>query len=307
MESPNLCQVKTPQVAGAIGLRTVLLATDFSPASARALSYAMTIASQYGSKLYLAHVIPMDSYLLGDPQALQRLRQARMDADSNLADLLLSANARNVPSQTLVDNGDVWVVLSDFITEHGIELLVMGTTGRWGVAKILLGSTAEEAMRESKCPVLTVGPRALTDGNPKVRNILYATDFSADSLAAAPYALSFAEKFGARLTLLHIMEKISESPYLDAQLARVHLNDLVPREFYFSNASESVVKSGSPGEVILNIAADSASDLIVIGARGAGALARLKTHFGSIAHKVVAHASCPVLTVRTQQRELSED
>ena len=93
-----------------------------------------------------------------------------------------------------------------------MDLLVIGTTGRTGLGKVLLGSVAEEAIRESSCPVLAVGPRAPSDENVHVQNILYATDFSTDSLLAAPYALSFAEKFRARLSLLHVIEKLPESP-----------------------------------------------------------------------------------------------
>jgi nucleotide-binding universal stress UspA family protein len=116
-------------------------------------------------------------------------------------------------------------------------------------------------------------------------------------LIAAPYAFSFAEKFRARLTLLHVIASVPESPYLDAQMARVRLNELVPPQSDLATAPDVVVELGSPADVILKAATDTKADLIVIGARGAGALARLATHFGSIAHRVVSGAHCPVLTV----------
>jgi nucleotide-binding universal stress UspA family protein len=165
------------------------------------------MAGEYGAKLYPAHVIPIQSYLMGDPKMVDNLRKAQQDADSNLASILDSASNRGIPSHALVDNGDVWGILSSFIKQYSVKLLVISTTGRTGLRKVLIGSVAEEVIRESPCPVLTVGPKAPSDENIRLQNILYATDFSAVSLAAAPYALSFVKKFRARLTLLHVFGK----------------------------------------------------------------------------------------------------
>jgi len=289
--------MKTPRLTSQGELSSVLFATDFSAASMRALPYAVGVASQFRSKLYLAHVIPMESYLLGDSKAKDRLRQARHDAESNLTSLLHSASVGGIPCQALVDNRDIWGVLSSFVRQYDMDLLVVGTTGRTGLGKVLLGSVAEEAIRESPCAVWTVGPRTPSALPTTLQKILYASDFSPDSLIAAPYAFSFAEKFGARLTLLHVIGSISESPYLDAQMARVRLNEIVTLHFGLATAPDIAVELGSPADVILKVAIDAAAELIVIGARGAGAVARLATHFGSIAHKVVSRAHCPVLTV----------
>lgn len=289
--------MKTLPAADKVSLARVMFATDLSDASMRALPFALGVATRYGAQLYLAHVIPIDPYLVGDPKAEERLRQARKEADFNLAGLINSGSSRAVSCEALVDNGDIWGILRGFITGHDVDLLVLGTTGRTGLGKVLLGSVAEEAIRESPCPVLTVGPRVPSEETIKLDTILYATDFSTDSLLAVPYALSFAETFHARLTLLHVIEGLPESPYLDAQMARVHLNELVEHHFELASASEARAEMGSPADMILEVARETASDLIVIGARGAGALARLATHFGSIAHKVVSRAACPVLTV----------
>jgi nucleotide-binding universal stress UspA family protein len=80
-------------------------------------------------------------------------------------------------------------------------------------------------------------------------------------------------------------------------MARVRLNELITPQFDLATMPEATVEMGSPADMILKVSTDTASDLIVIGARGAGAFARFATHFGSIAHKVVSRASCPVLTV----------
>ena len=299
--------MKTPMPTGQVVLRNVLYATDFSAASMRALPYAANLARQYGAKLYASHVVPIESYLLGDAQAKERLRVAKTEAESNLSELVRSPAVGSIPTTTLLDNGDIWSVLQGFIEQYSVDMLVVGTTGRSGLGKVLLGSVAEEAIRESPCPVLTVGPRTPEEAAIRLRNILYASDFSADSLVAAPYAFSLAEKFQACPTLLHVIPSLPESPYLDAQMARVRLEEIASAHAWVAMVPNVVVEMGSPANMILKVAGDLEADLIVIGARGAGALPRLASHFGSIAHKVVSHAHCPVLTVGGSRAESAGD
>jgi nucleotide-binding universal stress UspA family protein len=287
-----------PRTNDNISVENVLFATDFSLSSLRALPYAAGIARQFGSKLRIAHVVPPEDYPSGLNSLDEAARVACQAAQLKLNTLIDCDLLHDIPHATLVSHGDIWIGLSDFMRKHGVDLLVMGTNGRSGVKKVLLGSVAEEAMRESQCPVLTVGPESHVAEERGFRQILYATDFSADSLAAAPYALAFAGNYSSRLTLVHALEGLPESPYLDAQMARVRLRELVPLRVNLAATPNIIVEMGSPADVILKTADDTASDLIVIGAHGAGALARLTSHFGSVAHKIVCRALCPVLTVR---------
>jgi nucleotide-binding universal stress UspA family protein len=299
--------MKKPMPTGQLVLRNILFATDFSAPSMRALPYAANPAREYGAKLYASHVVPIESYLVGDAQAKELLRVARTEAESNLSELVRSPVVGSIPTTTLLDNGDIWSVLQGFIEQYSVDMLVVGTTGRSGLGKVLLGSVAEEAIRESPCPVLTVGPKTPEEIAIRLRNILCASDFSADSLVAAPYAFSLAEKFQARLTLLHVIPSLPESPYLDAQMARVRLGEIASAHAPLATAPNVVVEMGSPANMILKLARDLQTDLIVIGARGAGALPRLASHFGSIAHNVVSHANCPVLTVGGPRAESAGD
>ncbi|MBZ5681063.1 MAG: universal stress protein [Acidobacteriia bacterium] len=279
-------------------LRNVLFATDFSTASMQALPYATGIARRFDSKLCIAHVVPPEDYPSGLNSLDEAAQLARREAELKVSSLLNSALCRDLACEAVVGNGDIWIGLSDFMRRNATDLLVMGTIGRTGVRKFLLGSVAEEAMRESQCPVLTVGPESHAAEESGFRQILYATDFSADSLAATPYALAFSKNYSSRLTLVHALEGLTESPYLDAQMASVRLRDLAPQRVDLGPEPGIIVEMGSPADVILKAADDTASDLIVIGAHGAGALARLSSHFGSVAHKIVCRALCPVLTVR---------
>jgi nucleotide-binding universal stress UspA family protein len=280
-----------------VSVKNILFATDFSTASLQALPYATMVTSRFKSKLYVAHIVPPEDYASGAKSIDEAARLACKKAQVKLSALGSSEILSSIPHATAVDHGDVWVGLSDFIQRFRIELLVIGTKGRSGVKKFLLGSVAEEVMRESPCPVLTVGPKTGKREHQDFRKIVYATDFSAESLGTLSLARSFAEKFDAQLILVHALEGLPESPYLDAQMARVRLQELVPQA-PMAPKTKFVVTMGAPADVILRAALDSRSDLIVIGARGAGAIARLASHFGSVAHKVVSRAACPVLTVR---------
>jgi nucleotide-binding universal stress UspA family protein len=264
----------------------------------KALPYVTSIARRFDSKVCVVHVVSPEDYPSGLNSLEEAVQVARGEAELKMSGLLNSAPFRHLACEGMVGNGDIWIGLSDFMRRNATDLLVMGTIGRTGVRKFLLGSVSEEAMRESPCPVLTVGPESLAAEEVEFRNILYATDFSGDSLGAAPYALAFAKNCGSRLTLVHAFEGLPESPYLDTQMAKLRLRELVPPRVDLGPEPEVMVEMGSPANVILKAADDTASDLIVIGARGAGALARLASHFGSVAHKVVCRSVCPVLTVR---------
>jgi len=209
---------------------------------------------------------------------------------------------QGIPAQTLLAEGDIGVVLPRWIEKNHIDLVAVGTTGRSGVRKLALGSIAEEIVRDAECPVLTVGQAVASTAGTRValRGILYATDFSVDSLRAGAYAISLAEHHRARLILLHVsMEN-------DVKLSRAALVDRLHRAIPSSSnvSTEALIAEGKPATKILEIATEHSVELIVIGVRGAGGLSRAASHFGSTAHDIIIGAPCPVLTARaTQQRQ----
>ena len=145
-----------------ISLKNILFATDFSEASQAALPYAAAIARRYDSQLHVAHIMSPASYIIpslpGDPVTLDSIHEAaRADARQRME--AVASHLKTVPHHTYVREGDVWESLADLIQTHEIDLLVVGTHGRTGVQKLILGSKAEEILRLVPCPVLTVGPK----------------------------------------------------------------------------------------------------------------------------------------------------
>jgi nucleotide-binding universal stress UspA family protein len=206
-----------------------------------------------------------------------------------------------VPVETIIGQGPVADVLATVIKEKENDLVVIGTHGRSGVGKLVLGSVAQRIFNIASCPVLSVSPRSRKSWveAEEFARILYATDFSADSLQALPYALSLAKVGHAELLILHA----SAEPLRHEVLREYHkrLNSLVPPEERTWCRSDAIVLIGDPAPSILTAAAEHNADFIVIGAHPAtGALhVPLTTPY-----QIVAHAHCPVLRVRAPAAEM---
>ena len=293
-----------------ISLKNILFLTDFSGASEAALPFAAAIARGYGATVYSLYVFTPPSYVYTTPE----MTVAAIEAEEENA----KAEMRRVESQfaglsheaILAQNLSVSDAVAKTIKEHCIDLIVLGTHGRTGAEKLLLGSVAEEVFRRSPVPVLTIGPGARSGAHNggRFNRVLFATDFTAASVAAAPYALSLAVENRARLVLLHVMRKPEsrngDKDRLEFSVAEANqqLYDAIEYGAELEGRPEVVVEYGDPAERIVAAAQQRRIDLIVLGVRDAEGRLGAATHLErATAHKVVAHAPCPVLTVRQQK------
>lgn len=301
----------------AVSVKNVLFANDFSATSEAALPYATAICRRFGSTLHSVHVLS-DASLLMMTGGVDYVSMSTMceDAQTEAKEKLdqTSDRLQGIPYRNYVRHGQVWKNLAKIIEENQIDLIVVGTHGRTGLGKLLLGSVAEDILRHAPCPVLTVGPRV--SGHPKLpafqkrgrdlaplelelRQIVFATNFAQNSALVAQEAVSLAEEFRARLTLLHVIEDYTQlgsrpGPMEDGMR---RLQDLIPRNAALQYLPEMLLEFGSPAECILKIASDREADMIVLGTRTAVDVGT--THLPwSTAHHVIAQAHCPVLTIR---------
>ena len=291
--------MKALEVKQQIALRNILFATDFEASASRALPFAVALADRYGARFYAAHVIPPGAYALARPESIElTLEELQAHASRALNQIIDPLRQHGQCCGTLLGCGDVPDVLMEFVRNYGVDLVVVGTSSRGGLGKVLLGSTAEEIIRVAPCPVLTVGPHVTAEGSVRVRSIVYATDFSLGSLRAAEFAVSLAHEYQADLTLVHVVDEVlTESPDRAIQLTEQRLREMIPSEPQLLYEPEVVVETGPVAERILAVANELIADIIVMGVRGAGAFAQTASHFGSIAHKVVSLATCPVVTI----------
>lgn len=292
-----------------IKLQNILFATDFSPSAQSALSYTLNLAHRYDAAVYTVNVLPHVPFV----EAVQPdLEQIRLVAKQRMTDLTGSESFRTIRHEELIEEGEVSEVLSRLVRKCDIDLIVIGTGGRKGLEKLLLGSVAEEVFRNAECPVLTVGPHATRweiDGH--LHHIVYATDFGPESVHGLPYAISLAEENRARLTLLHVAPEpgvpLPEPepgtlPVLDPEEVKAstekQLRALIPEANQLWHEPEYKVEFGPPAETIVKTA--WTADLIVLGVKRPAALTK---HLGgSVAYKVACDAPCPVLSVGARYR-----
>lgn len=283
-----------------IKLKQILFATDFSQASLAALPHVAALARHYRSKVYLAHVIEPEAYppmfRLGSVSGT--FREVDQDFRERLVDLSHSRLLADVPHEILVLHGELSRVLSEVIRQRPIDLVVVGTHGRGGFKRFLLGSVAEKIFRHASCPVLTVGPRTFkvrgaTESG--FRHILYPTDLSEKGGVAARYAISLAAEYSAHLTVLHISPDPIVTDTLLAREFEKKMQRLVPAEAEPWCNADYLVDHGDAAETILKVAREELTDLIVLDVRKPGALAMF---LETTAYQVAAEAGCPVLTVR---------
>lgn len=285
-----------PRETARLVLDNILFATDFSLASEVGLRYALELARHYHGKLHIVPAAGIDSAeAIADDARMRFLDRSGNRVSGWVAELERSSQLHGVRYEIHAGKSDA-EALSRLFENQTFDLAINGVGCHEGQTA-LLEPTIEEVLERSECPVLTMNTQFHGSTDVEIKSILYATDFSAESLEASRYALSLAQEFEARLTLLHVVEGL-EPALLDerARIARPYrlwLGKLVPDEARLWCELEFFVEFGRPAERILQVAWESHADLIVLGARG---LDRL-TSPGQNVRKVMCHGWCPVLTI----------
>ena len=307
----------SPKPSSAISVKNVLFATDFSAISEAALPYATAICRRFGSMLHTVHVLS-DANLLLMTGGVDYVSMGTIyeDAHTEAHEKLdqISDRLEGIEHRNYVRHGQVWKNLAAIIEENEVDLLVVGTHGRTGFGKLLLGSVAEDILRHAPCPVLTVGPkvsgraklptfqsrrRDLAPLELELGQIIFATDFSPNAARVAQEAVSLAEEFRSRLTFVHVLEDYAQLGRRPGPIeeSTQRLNGLIPDDAALQYAPEIVLEFGNAPDRILSIAAEREADLIVLGARRSAEVG--SAHFPwSSAHDVIVQAHCPVLTIR---------
>jgi nucleotide-binding universal stress UspA family protein len=258
------------------------------------MAYATSIARRHSSKLLIAHVVNSHS------------ERAVMDGwragQTAVTEHYIAGHLDRVEHQLLVKSGDVWPVLSHMVAENAVDLIVVGTRGRTGVSKFILGSVAESIFRQSPCPVLTVGPN-ITDQDPQVgpERILAATGFAPHSLFAVRHAVLLAQELHSSLALLHVVTDPGEVRPEEMPKRReereARLRSLVPGDIHLAVPPCFFVEFGSAIERILAKASEWKANLIVLGLRHVEESSRAESTWAR-AYEIVRQARCPVMTIR---------
>jgi len=299
--------------------RSILYATDFSPSSQAVLPFLRALALRYSATVHVLHVLPAEAWSSAPTDTLPAMLKDRKDAEVAMRGLIAGESFRGIPSTATVERGELWQVLSSVLGEKQVDLIVLGTHGRRGLLKMVLGSTAEEVFRRASCPVLTVGPHTANRGRAEVAGapVLFATDFSSGAEHALAYARSLAHATRSPLLMVHAvapavtnmpasMDSVAVDPIVSVEIAaeieaaaRRKLEELLSEEEARILKPEYVVECASAAELIVGTAEKRQAGMIVMGAHKAPAHSVASHLHWATASEVVRAASCPVLTVRS--------
>jgi len=289
-------------------VRRILCATDLSPASDPAWAEARLLGGLFDAEIVLLHVlspirVPTEGYL--PPHLYQEWVEAgRRDAEAGLARLLAGTEAP-AKARTRVEEGAAAEQILRVAADESADLVVMGTHGRTGLARLVFGSVADRVVRLAPIPVVTVRTWA---PRPRIARILYATDFSPNARAVWPWVVTLAEAAGAAVDLLHVtLQPVPDAHLGPAEVGRMarllheegeaaaqrFLRDAIPPPP--ADRVHVLIGRGVVGEQILHFARERESDLVVMGTHGWSGLVRWM--LGSVALHVLQAAPCPVLTL----------
>jgi len=291
-------------------LKSILCPVDFSEFSAAAYEYALSLAGYYQARLICLHIVELWKYPFADYAASEadyaKVSKALHEGgEVRLKEFVSKYSGHGIQPQLVVLQGNASDCTLWFAQNESIEVIVMGTHGRRGFDRLVLGSTADRVMRKAACPVLvvsnpsqsamTIGP----DGTHRLSRILYCTDFSHNSEGARGYATSLAAEYSAELTLLHVADNASDLARADAIIAeRTRELDKIVSEAERKNLNvKTMVRFGKPYEEIVRHAQEGRASLIIMTARGGDAADRAV--FGSTTYRVIQLGPCPVLAVHT--------
>lgn len=286
----------------------IAVLTDLEDDSERMLRYAAFLARWYGAELVLAHACPPELPVSIPPEPLPNWPVAgtrlRDSAEEKLTALALRLGLQDLAPKLIVRESGMSLLLAE-LAEYRPRLLVLATHGREGVRKLLLGSVTEGVFRKVQWPVLILGPHFEMEPAAtqlELRSIVYATDLSGVSLTALQYAAGIAQDHDAQLLALHVEPDNRQGFTFDRVMSLQRLQDwLHDRIDGLSDALRGVehaVEFGKPAAIILETASSRRADLLVLGARGLGAVSATASHFlGGTAYDVICGAKCPVLIV----------
>jgi nucleotide-binding universal stress UspA family protein len=293
-------------------IKRILCPTDMTAESDEALRYALALARAYDAELIAFHCEQTPGNTGLDQSELKSL------FEQSLFRYLGPTELAAIDWQRVVEQGnDPGTAISEYAAGHGVDLIVMRSRRRPHRAA-LLGSTAEAVCRSAPCPVLVIhsDQRDWVNGSShdiKIKRVLVAYDFSADSELALNSGLLFAQEYHAELHLLHVL---SPSPPKETEIswfplgkenayhkAARRLQKAAPAEAHLRCDIKQAVCEGQPYREILNHAENNAVDLICIGAHGAGFATRAL--FGSNVDRVLRQAPCPVLVMRPLKPAMS--
>jgi nucleotide-binding universal stress UspA family protein len=277
----------------------IVVPTDFSSGSARAMTFALALAG-YGGRVTTVHAVDPLPYKFGPRESSNLRREEAWAATQESMARWLQKGRFSDVGNTIIE-GEAALAIAEFAAAKGADLVVLGTSARRHAERLLLGSVAEEIFRESKCPVVVLGPKVRPLKTWKVVRLVFATDLEPHSLAALPKLSNISNRFPADVLVIRAIH-----PDIKSRSERNRIRTATRQKFEAaadSNLQKHIkkihVRFAPRVKAIINFAHRNKANAIVMGIRSGGNLSRATTHIPwTLAHRVIAEAKCPVITIR---------
>jgi nucleotide-binding universal stress UspA family protein len=291
-------------------IKLILCPIDFSEFSIRAYHYALSLAQHYRAELVAQHIVelwryPFSDYVASQGDYAEFHRAFREGGKERLLEFVKNHTHDESQPELVVHEGVAADSILSFAQARKADLIVMGTHGRRGFDRVVLGSVTDRVMRMAPCPVLAISRlpnevMAAVEERRRVHHlnrILFCTDFSEASERALNYALSATAEYDAELTLLHVLEEVPSPAKTEDAIATAtqQLDKLIPQEGRKTLKIKTRLRIGKPYMEIIQFVVDAQIDMVARGVSGRGALDRAV--FGSTTYRVMQLGACPVLAV----------
>jgi nucleotide-binding universal stress UspA family protein len=294
-------------------IKLILCPIDFSEFSVSAYQHALSVAEHYRAKLVAQHIVELWRHPAADFVASAGLYEEysqalRESGKEQLQEFVKKHTNDEIQPELVVQTGVAADSILSFAQLQKADVIVMGTHGRRGFDRLMLGSVTDRVMRTAPCPVLVASkpPQgSVAVGKERghlhhLSRILFCADFSENSEGALKYAISATAEYDAELTLLHVVEGVPSQAETEEAMAAAaeRLDKLIPLEGRKTLKIKTAVRIGKPYAQIIQLALETQIDLVTMGVRGRGALD--VAVFGSTTYRVMQLGSCPVLAVHSQ-------
>ena len=284
----------------------ILVATDGSEAAAAAGDVAVTLAEAFAADLHAVFVEETERWpFTFDEEQAAEMRQEGEEVVSSVADRAAEAG---IEATTAVLGGEdpIHRTVLTYADEQGVDAIVMGTHGRTGVGRLLIGSVTEQLLRESTVPVVTVREKTTVEW--PFEDVLVPIDGSASAHAALSEAIELAKQTDAAVHLVHVVDTGLVTGDVDGGLVLEALEEAGEQALDIASdrvaqsavtTVEASVVSGSPSTAICAYADERDVDAIVMGTHGRTGVERVL--LGSVAEGVIRRSELPVFAIKAAQ------
>lgn len=276
-----------------IHFNTLLVPTDFSEPSLKALNYAARVAADFGGKVIIFHAVGLHISSTSEEAEFISAGELEKIENEQLAQLRLSISKKypKIQFEAASRIGFPIESINEMVVEHKADLVVMGTRGASGMKEILVGSNTSNLIRNTDCPVIAVPEESEYSG---IEKIVFATNMQSDDVTCLNKIVKMFGKNNPAITLLHIEDGHQRDP--EAALQKWFMGEVLPSVKY-SNLFAECISETDIVKTLHDYLSTNKVDLLVTATKKRNFIERIFDR--SITQRLVFHTHIPLLALHS--------